>query len=364
MKNILVITNMYPSKKFPHYGTFVKNTCNILSDLGYQVKVISLKKHTNKLIKAIAYINFYIKSYFACKNKKYNCIYAHYISHSTLPIIKALKKNKMGKKIILNAHGNDILPDRNIDMYNINRSKAALEIADLVIVPSKYFKDVLIDKYLVKPEIIKVFPSGGIDKNVMKKHNKKESKEQLKLDVDTKYIGFVSRIEKDKGYDDFINAINIIKDELNDYKILMVGSGEEDHKLNKLIEDYKLKEKVVLIPFMEQEKLAYFYSAIDLFVLPTKRKSESLSLVGIEAFACSTLCVINTLYGPGSYADSSNCICYKELDDGKTLADKIIEAINLSEDKKKVLIRNAHDTALKFDKEVLKIKLDDIFSNI
>ena len=49
---------------------------------------------------------------------------------------------------------------------------------------------------------------------------------------------------------------------------------------------------------------------MDLFILPSKRKSESLSLVGLEAFASGTLSVISTLYGPKEYASSDNSITY------------------------------------------------------
>ena len=34
MKKILVISNMYPSKEYPHYGIFVKHTAKILHDAG------------------------------------------------------------------------------------------------------------------------------------------------------------------------------------------------------------------------------------------------------------------------------------------------------------------------------------------
>ena len=37
MKKILLLSNMYPSKKFPHYGIFVKNTENILIENNYIV---------------------------------------------------------------------------------------------------------------------------------------------------------------------------------------------------------------------------------------------------------------------------------------------------------------------------------------
>ena len=37
MEKILLISNMYPSKKYKHYGVFVQNTASILKNNGYQV---------------------------------------------------------------------------------------------------------------------------------------------------------------------------------------------------------------------------------------------------------------------------------------------------------------------------------------
>ena len=39
MKKILLISNMYPSKKYKHYGVFVQNTAQILKNNGYKVDV-------------------------------------------------------------------------------------------------------------------------------------------------------------------------------------------------------------------------------------------------------------------------------------------------------------------------------------
>ena len=35
MEKILLISNMYPSKKYKHYGVFVQNTASILKNNGY-----------------------------------------------------------------------------------------------------------------------------------------------------------------------------------------------------------------------------------------------------------------------------------------------------------------------------------------
>lgn len=44
MEKILLISNMYPSKKYKHYGVFVQNTASILKNNGYQVDVSALKR--------------------------------------------------------------------------------------------------------------------------------------------------------------------------------------------------------------------------------------------------------------------------------------------------------------------------------
>ena len=53
-----MLTNMYPSKKYPHYGTFVKNTEDILKEIGFKVDTIKISKHDNKIIRLLSYMTF------------------------------------------------------------------------------------------------------------------------------------------------------------------------------------------------------------------------------------------------------------------------------------------------------------------
>ena len=59
MEKILLISNMYPSKKYKHYGVFVQNTASILKNNGYQVDVSALKKKDSKLGKLGGYLSVY-----------------------------------------------------------------------------------------------------------------------------------------------------------------------------------------------------------------------------------------------------------------------------------------------------------------
>jgi len=59
-KRILLVSNMYPSKKYKHYGSFVKNSKEILESK-YIVDISVIKKHENVLIKLVAYISLVLK---------------------------------------------------------------------------------------------------------------------------------------------------------------------------------------------------------------------------------------------------------------------------------------------------------------
>lgn len=358
MKKILMLTNMYPSKKYPHYGSFVKNTEDVLKKTKYKVKTIKMSKHDNKCLRLLSYIRFSI-SYFLHAFRKYDYIYIHYISHTSIPVV-FFNKIFHKKNIILNVHGNDIVPDRKEDHKNVLRSKKALKIASKVIAPSKYFKDVLVDDYNVKESIVYIYPSGGIDNKLFSSEiSMEEAKNKLSLDNNRKYIGMVSRIEKDKGYDNLIKAFNDLYKDYPEYDLLIVGSGEEDAMLDDLIEKYKLSSRVYRAPLVSQKNLVYYYKAMDLFVLPSKRKSESLSLVGLEAMSSGTLTVISTVYGPKEYASDENSITYNKKN-YEELTKALKKALDIKKKDKNKLIEKGIETALKYDKS----KMSDILKNI
>lgn len=51
MKKILLLSNMYPSKRYPHYGIFVRNTEKILNENDYEVIKVVMEKEDRKFLK-------------------------------------------------------------------------------------------------------------------------------------------------------------------------------------------------------------------------------------------------------------------------------------------------------------------------
>ena len=352
-KSILVISNMYPSDKYPHYGVFVKNCVRILQNAGYKVDVVSLRKCDNRFVKLFAYILFYCKSICSGLFGKYDAIYGHYASHIALPILVIRKFKDI--KIIVNVHGNDIVPETKNDYKYLNLVQKLLKITDRCIAPSQYFKNILVENFKLRSDLISIYPSGGVNLNIFRPIGKKEACSFLEIECGYTYIGYVSRIEKNKGWDIFLRAIAELMKENENIRAIVVGDGDENNEYESLVKKLKIEKRIIKYKLLPQSTIAYVYNALDVFVFPTYRKSESLGLVGLEAMACGAKVVLPDQYGPACYGrDTYNCIQFLTGDE-KTLVAAIRKAL---------INDNISDGAIKTASEYSLAKTEKCLSDI
>ena len=361
-KKILLVSNMYPSSKYKYYGSFVKNTEEILRNNGYIVDKVVMTKQTEKIAKLFSYI--YLHMYTILKGifNNYDYLYVHFISHSSTGAI-FVKKTSADTKLVLNAHGNDIISDYD-DTKNIKRSKKYIKKSDKIVCPSNYFKELIINNYGVDENKVYVYPSGGVDTSKFKKIDKKDALKEFNLSDKYNYIGFASRFEKDKGYDVFLKAIKELLDKKelkeND-RFLVIGAGSEEEKFNELVDKLDISNYLEVRNMVSQDELVYMYNSLDIFVFPTYRKSESLGLVGLEAMACETLLIASNNYGPTDYVvDNKNAKFFKPKD-AKDLANKIIETRKMNNEEKNKMKKKARETAIKYDSKNTKKIIIDVF---
>ncbi len=361
-KNILLVSNMYPSKKYKHYGSFVKNTKELLEANNFNVDIVVMYKQDSKIKKLFSYINLYLKTIIKGIFNNYDYIYVHYISHSTLGAIlpKITSKNT---KLILNVHGNDVVPDLDNEKKNIKRSKKYLKYADHVIVPSNYFKKLMIKIYSLEDDKMTVYPSGGVNTSLFKKKNKEEAKKSCGLDVNKHYIGYVSRIEKNKGYDVFLKAIKELEKEnkIGNKKFLIVGSGSEEPIMKDLIKELDIDKYLEIRNLVSQEELVDIYNSLDLFIFPTYRYSESLGLVGLEAMACEIFVIASKNFGPTDYLIDNKNGFFFEPKNEVDLKNKILKYENLNDEQKEKIVKKARETAIKYDVKNTKNQILKVF---
>lgn len=352
---------MYPSSKFPHYGVFVRNTEEILLEEGFRVSRSILYKQIGILKKILKYFLFYSKTIFLISFVKYDYIYVHFASLSSLPVLIA--KRFTSAKIVVNVHGNDLVPETNKDKKYGKIVHNILNSSDVIISPSSYFTNIIVEKFHISEKKIVNFPSGGINSEIFFPMNREEVLQKMGLDDNKIYLGFISRLEANKGWDTFLKAYKKILDreDVGNIEIIVVGDGSDKLAFSLLMKKLGISSNVHYYPLLKQSEINVILNCIDIFCFPTNRKSESLGLIGLEAMATRTLVVANNTFGPSSYMKpGENGICFSENDPSK-LCEAIIYAITLDEHEKEVLISHAYKTAQEYSTLNQKRNLINVF---
>lgn len=98
-----------------------------------------------------------------------------------------------------------------------------------------------------------------------------------------KIIFSLGRLVYYKGFEYLIDAARQL---LDDYMILIGGSGELKSKLQQQIDDNALSSKVKLLGRISDAELPNYFRACDLFCLSSVQKTEAFAIVQVEAMSC------------------------------------------------------------------------------
>lgn len=286
---------MYPTKESPGYGSFVKNVCEGLSKHGLSVSRMSVIRGRNrgKINKLIKYIRFYISillNFF----KNYDFIYIHF-PNQAIPLLKILYKFKK-PRIIVNYHGEDLVySDKGFGhKLGLMTEDFCRKYATAIVVPSEYFKNIVVSRDILPDEKIIVSPSGGIDPENFFPDSKAISNEKM-------CIGYVGRLENGKGIIEFIETCNLLKSAGKDFKAFVIGYGTLHDYVVTCIKENGLSSHIKLIDGMPQKELGSYYKRFNLLIFSSSRTGESLGLTGIEAMACGTPVIGSDVGGISSY---------------------------------------------------------------
>ncbi len=172
------------------------------------------------------------------------------------------------------------------DAWHLNQTKHRLYESALL----KWVKPTLVaDAPAVAQALQKVFPSqamhtiaNGIDTERFRQWDVEDSRCALELPPAGQgivVIGCAGRLEKVKGHDVLIKAMSVLP---KHFHLAIAGSGSQHQALQQLISALGLENRVTLLGAVEQ--MPQFYSAIDLFCLPSR--AEGFPLSALEAQSC------------------------------------------------------------------------------
>lgn len=121
---------------------------------------------------------------------------------------------------------------------------------------------------------------GVVGESVGRKHSKR--------------ILFVGRLHPVKGTRYLLGAMSIVRRDMPEAKLVLVGDGGEREHLENLTDDLKIRECVEFIGRVPHENVQNYMNQSDVFVLPSL--SEGFPVTILEAMACG-LPVVATRVG-------------------------------------------------------------------
>jgi glycosyltransferase involved in cell wall biosynthesis len=285
VKNIVVVSNLYPSKDKPYFGTFVKNSVRTLEDNGWDVTVFALPFYGSGLS---GYLKFYTATFIHLLSFD-GIVYVHYISHSVLPVLLSLVFNR-NFRIVLHYHGSDAFSgvDESITrvFFKLKVCQMANAFAIKFISPSQLFAQRLQKKFGMSEQSLFVSPSGGVNTRTFY-----PPQTDQKNNTNSVRCLFVSRMIPGKGAKEvalIIQQLLTKKDSLR-LEATFIGSGPEQADVKELLARYIKQDRCRIIDASSQAEIASEFRKADIFLFPSFREGESLGLVLIEAIFCGAI---------------------------------------------------------------------------
>lgn len=306
---ILITVGIFP----PDIGgpaSFVPKIAELYSNLGHDVTVVCLtdRKQTDnlnfKVVRILRNQNLlirWIKTVSQIIRQGYN---ADLLFVNGLPMESYIANIFTRKKLIRKIVGdwawergmNKKIINESFDEFQNNKHNLHLEIAkfsrgwtatkaDLIITPSNHLKNV-VKGWGVKENRIKVIYNGTKLKNKPDPIDDQPN-DYLKLIT-------VGRLAPWKNIDIIIEALSDYKKANQNFIFYIVGSGPEETKLKKLVNDLDLENFVTFTGQLQKDDLNYYLQKSDIYIQASSY--EGLPHVILEAMS-HNLSIISTPIG-------------------------------------------------------------------
>lgn len=247
---IKYLTDVKPNKDKIKKYIKEKNIFKLIKEVFYSIKVLYLRKKTMKE---------YIK-----KTNSEIIISSRYLFNNIL--------SKYGKKNILKIGWEHNHPHGNMKFAK-KVIKSAKKLDYLVLV-SENLKEFYRKKL---PKVKCVYIPNIVDEN------------DKSSDLLSKNLVSVGRLSKEKGFMDLLIIFNKILKKYPDYKLNIIGDGEEKEKLENYIKENHLEKNVIMHGFQNKDYINNVLLGSMIYLMTSF--TESFGIVLIEAMSYGIPCI-------------------------------------------------------------------------
>jgi len=374
MKVLMVTTYEYP-----HIGGLSTHMSLIkkgFSKNGHEVEVVSLS-NVNKIVRlllcsvpckilnifnkdigtlwyntmnqVLLTIIIYLKFLFGDKYEIINC-------QDVLSGNIALKIQKIFKvKVIFTVHGyfvrqsisNEVLSSNSfVTRIYMNVEKKVYSKVNALISVDNRIKEYIIDCIETSTKKITVLKNFiDLEAFSIDQNNKATYREKWNIPKDKFVLLCPRRLVPKNGVLYPLLSITKIK-KIDNILLVYAGDGQERVKMEALIEEHNLHDKVLMLGDVEHQSIGELYSLCDLVIVPSVNSEgveEATSISAIEGMACGKVVIASEIGGLKeliTHKQNGLLVREKDLDD---LAQKIISVYS-NEEIKSVLEKNARKT--------------------
>lgn len=345
------ISNMYPSNDDVSYGAFVQRSHEDLRAEGFCIdEVIAIRGRFAGRRRLKAYASHYARLAASLLRPGLRHWYVHYASHHCL--LPALGARLLGKQVVVNIHGDDLVLAR----ASIYRRVMAfgqtllLRSSKLIVVPSAFFKELLVQQLPdIDPARIVVSPSSGIDFRALSAATAGRPCYWERPPAQrTAEIGYIGRIDADKGWETLFDAfVALPKAVRAGARLHFWGEGKDSGRLRERIAAQG-EGDIVHHGAIPVSQLPVAHARFDFQVVPSVR--ESLGLAALEGLGAGHVLICNAIRPFTDMTVDGVSALHVDHQSGRDLAAVLASALQLPDEALRVLAKNGQDVARTFDR--------------
>jgi glycosyltransferase involved in cell wall biosynthesis len=334
---IVVVTNLWPSRRRPAWGCFVANRVEALRQLGHDVDVVAVEDHPSAARRYASLLAGIGRAALSRGRPGPTVVEAH-IAYPAGPLAWPLAL-RLRAPLVLFAHGSDVLrlPDRSPADRALCR--LVFSRASLVVANSTFLVGEVERRLGVPPERLALVSPGIRYADFAAARDAVTRREHLL---------FVANLIPRKGLDVLLDALAELARRGEEVpRLRVVGDGPERAKL----EDQArwTGARVEFVGALPQERVAEEMAAAEILVVPSRE--EALGLAPLEAMAAGCVPVVSAIGGLAeSVTDGVTGFTCRPEDPGD-LADALRRALAAvrDPDRRAALVRAGDEVARRHD---------------
>ena len=224
-----------------------------------------------------------------------------------------------------------------------------LKYADLMTVPTEKVKQYYMETWK-KEEPIVVIP-GCVDGDLFKMDEEDYVKlEKLKDNYQLKdkiVLGFVGRVSKEKSIDQVVDYFEKAAGDIENLVLMIIGDGPYYDAISERARNSKYNERIIMVGAVSNNMIKYYYRLLNIFC--TASTFETQGLTYVESMWCKTPVLARADHCLDHFLNSGvNGLTFTDYESWLEGLNKIINDKEFT----KKMIAEAYETALTYEKHV------------